>query len=261
MRRLLLVSFLFFTALPGKSQVFVGPVAGINYSWVGLSEEKGFYDSKPVLGYHAGVNVSFKVRNRFFLHSSVIYSQKGKSLTNSLDPLFSHEARYDYIEIPLIYSVDFKSTIGNNRVFKWFIGVGPTISCWIGGKGSLSSSNIKENGVDALKYKIVFRKDPESISNKEMTVQEPNKIQLGLNLASGFVFEPIDRQKIMLNVRYEMGHSFMSRTSDGVFTSTFERDNMRIQNRGFRISLSYMVDLQLEKRKKGKSTIKRKKVR
>jgi hypothetical protein len=261
MGRLLLVVLFLLIVIPCRSQIFVGPVAGLNYSWIGFSEKQQIYNSRPVWGYHAGANVSIKVRNRFFLHSSVIYSQKGKKLTNDLDPLYYHEVRYNYIEIPLVYSVDFKSTFGRNRVFKWFLGAGPNISYWLGGKGDLSSSNIKELGVDVLHYRIVFRKDPEDISDSEMTVREPNRMQLGLNVATGFVLEPEERRKITLHIRYEMGHSFLSRTSDGMFATIFERDDMKSQNRGLRVSLSYAIDLQVETRKKGKSTIKRRNVR
>jgi hypothetical protein len=170
--------------------------------------------------------------------------------------VFHHEAKYKYIEIPLVYAVDFKGTVGNNKVYKWYFGAGPNLSYWLSGKGWFSSSPLMESNIDRLDYDIAFRKDPE-----ELAMDEMNRIQLGLNLATGIVFEPMENQKLMLNVRYEIGHSYMSRTSDGIFAATFERDDMRIRSHGLRLSLSYMIDLRIENRKKGKSTIKKKNVR
>lgn len=245
------------------SQIFVGPVAGANFTWIRFDEKEkhDVYETNPFISYHAGANVSFKVRNRFFLHTSFIYSVKGKVMDNPSDPVFHHEAKYKYIEIPLVYAVDFKGTVGNNKVYKWYFGAGPNLSYWLSGKGSFSSSPLMESNIDRLDYDIVFRKDAEELAMDEMTIEDPNRIQLGLNLATGIVFEPMENQKLMLNVRYEIGHSYMSRTSDGVFAATFERDDMRIRSHGLRLSLSYMIDLRIENRKKGKSTIKRKNVR
>jgi hypothetical protein len=54
-------------------------------------------------------------------------------------------------------------------------------------------------------------------------------------------------------LRYELGHSFLSR-SNGTFVPTYYEDVLQSRNKGLRLSLSYMIDLQVEKRKRGKST-------
>jgi hypothetical protein len=58
-------------------------------------------------------------------------------------------------------------------------------------------------------------------------------------------------------MRYELGHSFLSRTTDGTFIPTYYKDVLRSRNKGLRLSVSYLIDLRTEDRKKGKSTIKR----
>jgi hypothetical protein len=93
-----------------------------------------------------------------------------------------------------------------------------------------------------------------------MSVEDANRLQLGLNLAAGAVFEPFGYQKIMFTIRYELGHSFLSRTSNGVFADTYHQDVLSSRNQGFRISLAYLVDLQVKDRKRGKSTIDRKRL-
>jgi hypothetical protein len=89
-----------------------------------------------------------------------------------------------------------------------------------------------------------------------MSVKDPNRMQLGLNIAAGFVFEPMGYQKFMVLFRYELGHSFLSRTTDGVLVPVIYQEPMRVRNHGLRISLSYLIDTKVSERKKGKSTIK-----
>jgi hypothetical protein len=55
-----------------------------------------------------------------------------------------------------------------------------------------------------------------------------------------------------------LGHSFLAREGGGTFTPTYYQDVLQARNKGIRISASYLIDLKIEKRKKGKSTIKRK---
>ena len=241
-----------------SAQILIGPTAGPNFSWISFDDKdlNDVYTVSPITGFHAGVALSFRVQKRFFLHTSFLYSTKGKILKTDKDVLFRNEVRYKYIEVPLIYTMEFKGNFGGTKQYKWYFGAGPTISYWLGGRGKFSSSDLSEVGIGELDYRVAFGKDQYTVAEDEMGVMEPNRIQLGLTVATGFVFEPMGYQKIMLLLRYEIGHSFLSRTSDGYFQPVLYSDEMRIRNQGFRISLSYLIDLKTEQRKKGKSTIK-----
>lgn len=251
-----------FFATVSRGQVYVGPMVGGQLSWTKFDNED-YYDSygiKPVWGYHAGANVSLKVRNRFFLHTSFLYSVKGRTIEGKQDPLLENRARYNFIEVPIIYAVDFRARLGGGKEFKYYFGLGPNISYWLGGKGKIYNSDLNENADYAskdLEYRIVFRPDGAEALPDEMNVTTPNRIQLGLNLASGFVFEPQPNQRILLLLRYELGHSFLSRESEGTFVPTYYTDVLQSRNKGIRLSVSYMVDLRTEDRKRGKSTIKK----
>jgi hypothetical protein len=126
----------------------------------------------------------------------------------------------------------------------------------MGGRGKITSSDLIEQNIDELEYKIVFKKTEAEQQNDEMNVADPNRMQLGLNLSAGIVFEPIGNQKYMLTARYELGHSFYSRTSNGTLKQTIEyEDVMQVRNQGLWISLAYLIDLKTDQRKRGKSTI------
>jgi hypothetical protein len=248
-----------------KAQLFVGPVAGGQLSWTKFdnSDFKESFAIKPVWGFHAGATVSLKVRNRFFLHGSVLYSTKGRVIEGKQDPLLKNKVTYKYIEVPLLYAVDFRGKFAGSKEFKYYIGLGPNISYWLGGKGKLYNSDLAEStefSAGDLEYTIVFKKQEEEVGSHEMNVAEPNRIQLGLNIAGGLVLEPAPNQKLLLMIRYELGHSFLSQTSDGTFTSTYYEDVLQSRNKGIHASVSYLFDLRVQDRKKGKSTIRKSKV-
>ena len=248
--------FVLSIAAPTFSQIFVDPEVGMNYSWTSFKEENVKEDFKmsPVIGYHVGGHLGFKVRNRFFLHSSLLYSSKGRVLQGKADPLLKNTSRYNYIEMPINFTIDFKGKIGKNKEFKYFIGIGPNISYWLGGKGKFYSSELAENNASQLSYRISFQESNGTPASDEMLVANPNRIQLGLNFIAGMVFEPWPKQRFMLSVRYERGHTYISK-SNGEFSSIYFSDPLKSRNQGLRVSLAYLIDLKTEERKKGKSTI------
>jgi hypothetical protein len=243
------------------SQIFVGPVAGGNISWINFGDKdlKKEYKVKPVFGYHAGAQFSFRVRKRFFLHTSFIYSTKGKILEGKNQPL-DLKARYSYIEMPIVYTVNFKGTIGK-KPFKYFAGLGPNVSYWLSGKGTIENTDTHEfsNTGAVVDYTVKFNKDPQQVGDEEMIVERPNRIQLGLNFTIGLVFEPAQDRELMVTLRYERGHSYMARETDGQFKATYYDDSMQTRNQGLRLSVAYMIDLKVEQRKKGKTTFDKKK--
>ncbi|HEY9008964.1 MAG TPA: outer membrane beta-barrel protein [Ohtaekwangia sp.] len=267
--RLASVFILIFLSYKAYTQVLVGPVAGFNYSWTSFGDKdlKSQYRVTPVMGYHIGGHLAFKVRKRFFLHTSLIYSTKGKDMTRrgkdvSNDPEgLALKLKYNYIEMPLVYTAYFKGTIGT-KSFKYSLGIGPNVSYWLGGKGTFENGDTHEfHGGDSyvIPVKIKFGKDPATAQENDMVIQHPNRIQLGLNFTAGFLFEPARDREMVLTLRYELGHSYLSRESNGVFGPEFRSfsETQKIRNQGFRISLAYLIDLKVEERKKGKSTIDR----
>lgn len=252
---------LIFLCEAASAQILIGPTAGPQVSWVSFGDKdyKDTLSVKPHVGFHAGFNLSFRVRKRFFLHTSFIYSTKGATIEGRRDPFLKDKFKYNFIEIPIMYTYEIKMHVGPNKEFKWYLGAGPNLSYWLGGKGTLSSSSLDEKYINEMDYDIVF--GPKEAGEEDLFVADPNRIQLGLNLSGGFVFEPMGYQKIMLTVRYEMGHSYLS-DQMGIFYKDDEYYSvLRSRNNGVRISLSYLVDLKTETRKKGKSTIKKKNLR
>lgn len=254
-RSVLILSTSLLLSTAAFPQILVGPEVGVNYSWASFRDEelKDRYKVTPVMGFHAGGHLAFKVRKRFFLHTSLLYSTKGRSISGKFDELLKNESKYHYIEMPINYTVDFKGRVGDGKEFKYFIGIGPNISYWLGGSGKLYNSEFEENHEDELSYKIKFSKE-DFDADGYMNIEKPNRLQLGLNLIAGVVFEPWRNQRFMFSVRFESGHTYLAK-SNGMFTGKYFEDPLKSRNQGFRASLAYLVDLRTEERKKGKSTL------
>jgi hypothetical protein len=238
------------------AQVLVGPVIGPQLSWVSFDDgdNNQFYRVKPSLGYQIGGAISFRVRSRFFLQASILYSRKGKEIEGKLDKQLSNKVMYSSIDMPIVYTAEFKGKIGRNKAFKWFIGAGPNISYWLGGSGTIQSSDAIDNRIGPLDYDIVFGKKFSEVAINEMNVENPNRIQLGLNLVTGTVFEPVGLNKIMLTARFEIGHSFFSDNSVGSFPAIVDYvDVLRARNFSLIFSAAYFIDLKTDQRKRGKS--------
>jgi hypothetical protein len=255
---LLVVCIVVFHSLPLRAQLFVGPEAGLNFSWAALADNdlKNDYHVRPSPGYNAGLRVAFQVRKRFYLHVSALYSTKGKTVKGITDSELFNRVRYNYVDLPVAYTVDFKGHVGKRGyLYKYFFGLGPNLSYWLGGKGSLFNVDFAEANLEKATYRIVFDAPVVPLREDAMYVERPTRLQLGLNLVAGIVFEPRPRQRILSTVRYEYGHSYMSRTSNGIFANTYYQDELKSRNQGFRLSIAYLYDSNVAQRKKGKSTI------
>lgn len=255
--RLRSICFFFLLApLFTSAQVLIGPVFGPQVTWQGFKnvDRTNSYKQHPVFGFHAGADISFRVQKRFFLNASVLYSTKGKSLTGT-NPDVVNKEKFNFIDVPISYTVEFISKAGRGKEFKWYFGAGPHVSYWLNGKGSISTTELSEVNIDRIDYKIVYGKDTPAAN--EMNVDQPNRLQLGLNISAGLVFQPFGYQKVLVMMRYELGHSYYGKGVAGTLPQVTDYvDSFRYTTQGFRLSFAYLIDLKTDQRKKGKSTSK-----
>lgn len=245
-----------------NSQVLIGPIAGPQISWTEFNDKdlRSNFNTSPVVRYHAGASVSLRVHKRFFLTTSLLYSKKGKVIESDVDSKLRNQVVYNHIDLPILYTAQFKGSLKGNKGFKYYVGGGPNVSYWLGGKGTIASTDIVEGGVSNVPYTVVFRKPFEDVTDNEMNIAEPNRIQIGINIVTGIVLQPLGFNEINIMLRYERGHSFLGNTN-GIFpAATDYADVMASRNSGIRLSVAYMIDLKTDQRKKGKSTINKKKL-
>lgn len=263
MRQSILIIFLTYLAgAPLSAQIMqFGVKAGPQMTWM-ASDDAGFKDQvkiNPRIGYNAGLVLSFKVKERYFLHTEYIFSTKGKVNRGKIDKILEDRVTYNYVEIPMLYNVHFKGRVGGSREFKWYAGAGPLFSYWLGGRGWLNSDEFLENGFPPFEYKIRFGERGEDIGEYDIIyVHDVKRFQLGFNLGGGVMLEPATGGKVMFDVRFDLGHTWLGTptSTDYVLPVTYD-DNLKARNMGLRFSVMYLFERNLDKkvRNKGKSNI------
>lgn len=249
------------------SQVmYAGLKSGFQASWTKHDDTHTTYDDLykiyPVPGFNFGGVFSFKVRDRYFLHTECLFSTKGRTIRGRADKELKDRLIYYYVEVPLMYNVFFDAKLRAKQIkqFKWYVGIGPNFSYWLGGKGKIYNTEFSENSFPALEYKLKFGERGEDQGEKELIyIRDAKRLQLGLNIGGGILLEPINGRKYMIDLRFELGHTWLGkeRSADYVIPVDYtEGENLRDRNMGIRLSFMYMFESSLDKktRNKGKST-------
>jgi len=235
--------FLCFVNPKVAAQLLIGPKAGARMTWQTYeafnSEE---YKKEPHFSFAAGVSTIFQVRKRFILQVDILYSRQGKVVKGITDPILKNNAVYHYINTPAIYKLDFKQSLWGRR-FKWYVGAGPNVNFWLGGNGKLSAVELLELDIERIEYDLEFAPFPENPEENLLYIEEPNRVQVGLLLSTGLSFDPVPGQSLLIDFRFEYGHSYMSK-SNGIFSDVIAyEDDLRARNHGLQISVSYMLNI------------------
>lgn len=247
------------------SQVmYFGVKAGPQLSWM-KSDDREFRKTVrtlPKFGYSAGAVLSFKVKDRYFLHTEYLFSTKGKVNRGKVDKVLEDRITYNYLEVPVLYNIHFRQRMKGGRQFKLYAGAGPLFSYWLGGKGWIDSDEFRENNFAPFKYKIRFGNRGEDIGETNVIyMSDVKRFQLGFNLGGGLLLEPATGGKLMADLRLELGHTWMGTpaSADYVLPVTYD-DSLKGRNMSVRFSLMYLFEMNLDKkvRNKGKSDLKQK---
>ena len=255
---LLLVCFITASAQIIRTGIKAGP----QLSWVTVDDPafKSVAEVHPIAGFHVGGVVQFKVMDRYFLNTELIYSQKGKNVTGKIDPHLNDKVIYRHVDLPILFAMHFKGKLSEARKFKWYLNAGPNISYWLGGRGTINAGDLIENSVPSLDYKIKFGTRPDHNNADILYIKDANRLQFGMNIGGGILLEPAPKQKVMIDFRYEIGHTRIGTPESSQFLIPSDyQDSLKGRNKGLRLSLIYLFEFSSAKRdmNKGKSTIKK----
>jgi hypothetical protein len=256
MQRLFVFIFIFIS-FSAKSQVLVGPKAGPQLAWVKFSDRdlSNSYSRGLIPSYTFGGVLSVKSSNLFTFHTEVNYSRMGKAMTLKEGfpeiPVDKNRAIYHFIDIPIMLRTTWQQQPG----LTYYLNIGPSINYWLGGKGRLHSGFYAEGGYEYKDYDISFYRDiaPEEVI---LIVEEPNRLQFGLNIGGGVLFEVSKKGRIMIDIRHFIGHTFLSEKGGDLGLPSYMED-LRTQSRNFAISAAYLYDIDPKAWRKGKSTMKK----
>jgi hypothetical protein len=143
--------------------------------------------------------------------------------------------------------------------------LGPNLSYWLGGSGRIVNTEFIENQFPELKYTIRFGERKEDGAQSNIYMKDANRFQWGIQIGGGILLEPVNGQKIMIDARFELGHTWVGEENSADFIIPLDYHsarNMKDRNNNLRFSILYLWEKSLDKklRKKGKSTLKRQRV-
>ncbi|MDX1372602.1 MAG: porin family protein [Nitrososphaeraceae archaeon] len=226
-----------------SAQILIGPKAGARMNWQSYDDfDESRYKKKPFFGYSAGFTADFKIKDRYSFQVDIMYTRLGKKIEGVADDLLKNTGIYHCLNTPIVYKVDFYETLWG-REFKWFLGAGPNVNYWINGKGRLSSVELEEVNIKEVEYDILFKEYPEQSESGNLYIANPNRLQLGLIFSAGIEFEPALGQSILVDLRFEWGHSYLAQES-GIFDDVIAyEDNLRASTHGIYLSVCYLFDI------------------
>jgi hypothetical protein len=262
LKKILLSCFCFLIFEQGQAQIVrAGLKIGGQLSWTTI-EDASFKDtvrSKPTQGISAGLVFSFKVKNRYFLHTEYLYTTKTKLYTGKVDPRLKDRVSYNYFEVPIMFSMHFRGKVGKDQNFKWYGGVGPNIAYLLGGRGKIQSTQLLENDIREHSYKLKFEERRPNQDIDHVYYSTVNRLQFGINIGAGILFEPIGRHKFMLDLRYTFDQTLFANGMASMEIPQDYEDNLRTRNKSLRLSVMYLIESNINKkqRNKGKSNKRR----
>ncbi|PIB35612.1 hypothetical protein BFP72_09505 [Reichenbachiella sp. 5M10] len=228
------------------------------------------FNTSSKINWHAGVAFDYSTKSNFEVHTELVYMRvNNRSVSTSkyetpIDDgglggqVVDSKTVNHYLSAPLMARLVFLK----DRNIQLMAQMGPRLSYWLGGTGTLSTDELESFGEDQIDYQVKFmdltEEELEEINEPgTFIISKPNRLQYALDFGFGMIIEPSPMSRIILDVKYSFGHSFLAfnegnKMSDALLyqEDTEYRTNMLV------LSAAYMFGYDSRLSKKGKSTSK-----
>ena len=231
----------------------VGPKIGINAfkSRFNFKEDEEIFDQKLKYGFQFGGAYDMPLKRNIHFYMELYYSLKGKKTIVTGSGL-TNDARYNFLELPVMVRLTFEGSKVASGVYNWHVGIGPTVSYWLGGKGKLYGRD-----GPTQEYDIIWGEPP--LNNSEfdkMYISNPSRLQWGLVIGAGIDYPVYKEQNVFIDFRIQLGG-----TNLGDFDSEANipilgfAESTDVRFLEFNISAVYTFEVDwLRSTKKGRST-------
>lgn len=244
MKKILLIKvlsifvLLTFVSNKGMTQTFFGFKGGANVTNISFDSEtyKKFYDTKFTPGFSAGAVFLIENKEKYGLYTEFLYSMKGKSVVSHANDYETNNATYQYLEFPVLFRVKFKQ-----QKFDWFLQLGPEINYWLGGKGAFEVYEPDRDVISTYEYTVNLGEQKNS--SDYLNVEDANRIQLGLALGGGLIWDLKNGNYISFDARYTFGHTYMGGYETASIPNIGLVDNLEYTNNVASISAVYYFDI------------------
>ena len=282
-----------------KAQFWFGPIGGFHISHYNFLDQtrKSNVKVPAQASYHLGLAMDYSTESAFEVHTELKYSNiRVNSSASTINPGYVDQATGQYIEEPtrvqiarseMVHHVLTLPAMARVVLFQRskvkFLGeVGPQLSYWLGSSGKLRTDVLEEfgeiggeSGRSHLKQTVVFSKIEEtpdvSTDLSKFYVSKPNRLQYGLGVGIGAVWDITPERRVIVDAKYVLGHSIMAfnNGNGGVMASEEQSltdrtltneigyvEDTEYQTHMFSVSAAVMFGWNPNLSKKGRSTSK-----
>jgi len=254
--KLLILFYAFFLPFFSYGQKYsLGVKAGpiVNWASFGDKYEKDTLSGGVKLGYSVGVIVSFPLKHDFDFFAEASYSQKGRRLKYEPEN-WLNQATYKFVDVTMLLRKSYTFRLEKNIPSQWYFNIGPEISYWLSGKGYITA------GGPEYPYKMVFEESGDGNGYSNMYMKDVNRFLFGLALGVGFRAPLLRGQHLNTELRFVSGHTYLGQQESGhlEYLNYGEKDTYKMNLKAIHINFSYTLDFDIQKSRKGKSTLDKK---
>lgn len=261
-----IATVLVFSTSSANAQYWFGAKAGVSKTDFVYQSTKYEVDSFEVssnVNFNAGIAFNYVTGKMFSAYAELIFEKFDKSLQDI--PENGANVRGKMTTYFLSAPFMFRAYLTNGNRMKFYANLGPRFSWWLGGKASYDLRYLEEGTDDVpgqfITKPIAFRSS-NSTSDEYYYIQQPQQIQYGLVFGGGSVFEMANGARVMLDFRYDWGHSHMAFNSiqdaavyGDPINSEYYRENYQYSQNTITVSVGYFIAYNADLRRKGKSTM------
>lgn len=237
------------TAQAQKFTVGVKAGATISYNSFGDKDDKDFFTTSYKPGFFGAGLVNFPLKKNFSFQTEAGFSQRGREIKFNEDT-WSNSATYHFIDGSMLLRKSYPLQWTENIRGTWFFNIGPKVSYWLNGKGTVTAGG-------SYDYKIKFEKEPENPEAPDfntMYMTNVNRWLFGLDLGIGVDAPTTALQRFVFEVRYTSGHTFYGDRGSAFNRTLGFTDNLRANEKIITFSVDYTLNKDLRDSKKGKTT-------
>lgn len=248
---LLLITTLLLMVTNVEAQLAVGAKGGVSVGKPGFSRAyRSIYLEEYNVGFAPGMTLGLvadiKVGSKFSLQNELNYSLKGIKIKRTGSDFVTNTLMLHYLDYPVLL----KTRLNKGRQ-KYYMTFGPTISYWLGGNMNIKANELDEWDLERVKLGITFNQD-NSLDGESIYVPQPNRFQFSLSIGGGFESELHNGQRFIFDLRYDIGHTFLSKEREVDTSLITYQANMESNNHIFTASVIFVYDLNTLRRNMAK---------
>ncbi len=241
---------LLFITTQVQAQYWFGPKAGFlltDHTYQSKTYEADSFKVALDYNFQVGAVLTYDASDRFSVHTELNFERYGKKL-RSFDTINYARTRlnYGFLTVPLVMRFNF-----GRAPFLFYVNGGTKLSYWLYGNGQIDAAGREEAEDPILDYTLVFSSNADF---DKLHLERPNRLQYSLLFGGGAYFDMRNDARIMLDIRYNFGHSNMGFNGSPDFDFETYYENFEYRHNTLSISVGYMFEYNAQLRRKGRST-------